>query len=146
VLLAEDWEQGRDGHELGRANNLIGVWTETHTINGRKALITFNQGGTASFDLQGDSVFDVVQSPAHGLWKKIGPRTFISTFLVLEYNRDPGGSLNATAKLQAVYTLSPSGDQYDQKTFITETLADGTVLPVVGPLDSQGVRLTLEPR
>ncbi len=53
------------------------------------------------------------------------------------------GTLYATAKLQARYTLYPAGAQYDQKTFITETLADGTVLPTEGPLESRGVRVII---
>src|SRR5438105_15750743 len=70
VLLAEDEDHGRDrGHEPGKANDLTGVWTQTNDLpSGRKALITFHQDGTASFDLQGDIVVDPVQSHAHGLW------------------------------------------------------------------------------
>jgi hypothetical protein len=68
---------------------------------GHLALLTFNFGGTASFDIQGDVLFTPVQTPEHGLWKRTGDRTFIATFLDIEYNR---------------------GDQYDATIFAQETL------------------------
>ena len=101
------------------------VWLETRSVSQRKVLITFNQDGTASLDTQGDVVFDIIQSHAHGLWKKIDARTFISSFLVLEYDHD--ANLYATVKLQARYTLSPSGDRYTALGFFTETLTNGQV-------------------
>jgi hypothetical protein len=56
--------------------------------SGTMALFAVHQDGTADFDLQGDVVIDPVQSHAHGSWKEHGARTFITTFLVLEYNKD----------------------------------------------------------
>ena len=139
VLLAED-----GGQELGNANDLTGVWTQTYVDLGSLVLATFNEGGTASADQQGDIVFAPVQSHEHGLWRKTGPRTFIASFAVMEYNREPVGSLFGTAILQARYTLYPSGDQYDGLVLITETLTNGTV-NTIGPLRPHGVRLRLTP-
>jgi hypothetical protein len=146
VLLAEEGDHGRDrDHELGKGNDLTGVWTET-LENGYKVLFTFHEDGTADFDLQGDIVFDPVQSHAHGLWKEHGARTFIATFLVLEYNKD--SSLYGTTKLDYVYTLT-SKDTYDAVFFFTETFANGEVNPDAnpfGPIKAHGERLILVPR
>jgi hypothetical protein len=78
-------------------------------------------------DQQGDIIFTPVQSTQQGLWKKIGARTFISSALQLEYNRDDNQSLYGTTDIQAQYTLYPSEDQFDGILVATETLADGTV-------------------
>jgi hypothetical protein len=72
----------------------------------------------------------------------VGARTFISTFLQLEYNKD--ASLYGIAKHQTLYTLYPSEDQYDCTLVVTETLTNGQVNHF-GPLQFHGVRLTLEP-
>ena len=146
VLLAEE-----EDHEPGKGNDLTGVWTQK-LIGGSDIgdiifLVTFHRDGTALVDQQGDVVFDPVQSTQQGLWKKVGARAFISTFLQLEYNKD--ASLYGIAKHQTLYTLYPSGDQYDCTLVVTETLVDGTVnhYPKPGdpPLKFHGVRLTLEP-
>jgi hypothetical protein len=146
VLLAEE-----EDHERGKGNDLTGVWTQK-LIGGSDIgdiifLVTFHRDGTALVDQQGDVVFDPVQSTQQGLWKRVDARTFISTFLQLEYNKD--ASLYGIAKHQTLYTLYPSGDQYDCTIVVTETLMDGTVnhYPKPGdpPIQFHGVRLTLEP-
>src|SRR4029077_21056406 len=104
------------------------VWLETRSVSQRKVLITFNQDGTASLDTQGDVVFDIIQSHAHGLWKKIDARTFISSFLVLEYDHD--ANLYATVKLLSLvpvprdgllYKLVFQGAPDDARTLLTGT-------------------------
>jgi len=129
------------GGEPGKANDLTGVWTQTIS-NGNLWLATFHADGTALVDQQGNVVFDPVQSAQQGLWKKVSARTFISSLLLLEYNKD--ASLYGTVKVQTLYTLYPSGDQYDCNIVATETLANGQV-NVFGPFQAHGVRLTLEP-
>ena len=76
------------GGEPGKANDLTGVWTQTILDNGHLWLATFHADGTALVDQQGNVVFDVVQSAQEGLWKKVSARTFISSLVLLEYNRD----------------------------------------------------------
>jgi hypothetical protein len=96
VLLAEDQDHDRD---RDHGPDLTGVWTQTYADNQHLALVTFNRDGTASFDSQGDIVFDPAQSQAHGLWKQTGVRTFIATFKLLEYNRSSDASLYGTVIL-----------------------------------------------
>jgi hypothetical protein len=145
VLLGEDGNQGRDmGQGFGKPDDLTGVWTQTFVGGSHRWLVTFHQDGTALVDQQGAVLLDVVQSTQQGLWKKIGVRTFISSCLQLEYNRDDTQSLYGTALVQAQYTLYPSGDQFKCRLVVTETLADGEVFHY-GPFQSQGVRFILTP-
>jgi hypothetical protein len=139
VLLAEDGD-----HDRGNVHNLQGVWLQQFGPGGHLALLTFNFGGTASFDIQGDVLFTPVQTPEHGLWKRTGDRTFIATFLDIEYNRDAETSLYGTVKVEFGITLYPSGDQYDATIFAQETLANGQVINY-GPIPAQGTRLQLTP-
>ena len=144
VLLAEDWDHDRDrDHEPGKANDLTGVWLQQFNP-GHLPLLTFNFGGTASFDIQGDVLFTPVQTPEHGLWKRTGARTFIATFLDIEYNRDAEQSLYATVKVEFDIKLYPSGDQYDATIFAQETLTNGQVINY-GPISAHGTRLVLTP-
>jgi hypothetical protein len=131
MLLAEDENHGPD---------LTGVWKQKFANGEHFALVTFHRDGTASFDSQGDIVFDIVQSHAHGLWKQTGDLTFIATFELLEYDRD--ANFVGTVILQVRYKLYPSGDQYDARRVATETLANGQV-NTSPPLDAHGVRLHL---
>ena len=71
-------------------------------------------------------------------------RRFISSCLQLEYNRDNSQSLHGTALVQVLYTLSPSGDQFDCQLVVTETLTTGQVNHF-GPFRYGGVRLILTP-
>jgi hypothetical protein len=138
VLLADDPE-----HEPGNVHDLQGVWLQKPDL-GHLALLTFNFGGTASFDIQGDVLFTPVQTPEHGLWKRTGARTFIATFLDIEYNRDAEQSLYGTVKVEFGITLYPSGDQYDATGFAQETLANGQVINY-GPISAHATRLVLTP-
>jgi len=52
-------------------------------------------------------------TPEHGLWKTTGNRTFITTFLDIEYNRDDQVSLYGTTQVEFGITLYPFGDQYE---------------------------------
>jgi hypothetical protein len=141
VLFADDnRDHGRD-RDRDHGPDLTGVWTQTYAEGGYLVLVTFHQDGTASFDLQGDIVFDPVQSHAHGLWKQTGYRTFIANFKLLEYNRD--SSLYGTTLLLFRYKLYPSGDQYDATLFVRETLANGQ-MPTYPRINAHGVRLVLE--
>lgn len=145
VLLAQDGNQGRDrGHGFGKPDDLTGVWTQTFEGSPHRWLGTFHQDGTALIQQQGDVLFDKVQSTQQGLWKKIGVRTFISSCLQLEYNRDENQSLYGTVIAQGLYTLYPSGDQFKCRLVVTETLANGEVIQYP-PFDSHGVRLILTP-
>jgi hypothetical protein len=139
MLLADDPETFEPGH----AHDLQGVWLQQN-LGGHMALLTFNFGGTASFDIQGDALFTPVQTPEHGLWKRTGARTFIATFLDIEYNRDDQQSLYGIVKSEWGITLNPSGDQYDAKFFAQETLANGQVNNY-GPAFAHATRLVLTP-
>jgi hypothetical protein len=148
VLLAEDGNQGRDmDHGFGKPDDLTGVWTQTFVGDDHRWLVTFHQDGTALVDQQGDVLFTPVQSTQQGLWKKIGARTFISSCLQLEYNRDETQSLYGTVIVQGLYTLDPSGDQFRCRIVATETLANGIVnhYGINPPIISHGVRLILTP-
>jgi hypothetical protein len=139
VLFADD--NGDHGRDRNHGPDLVGVWTQTYIDGGSLTLVTFHQDGTASFDQQGDIVFDPVQSHAHGLWKQTGNRTFIATFKLLEYRHD--ASLYGTVVVLYRYKLYPSGDQYDSTLSFRETLANGQVTTQRGS-DAHGVRLALE--
>jgi hypothetical protein len=145
VLLAQDGNQGRGrDHGFGKLDDLTGVWTQTPVGGGHTFLETFRQDGTEIVDQQGAVLFDVVQSTMQGYWKKIGLRTFISSCLQLEYNRDNDQTLYGTARVQCLYTLYPSGDQFNCRLVVKETLANGQV-NTFGPFQYHGVRLILTP-
>ena len=105
-------------------------------------MATFHRDGTASLDIQGDIVFEPIQSHEHGLRKEHGFLRFIANFFVIEYNRD--ASFAGTVLMQILYELYPSGDQYKATAFFTETLANGQVNQG-GPLTAHGVRRILTP-
>jgi hypothetical protein len=145
VLLAQDGNQGRDrDHGFGKLDDLTGVWTQTPVGGGHTFLETFHQDGTELVDQQGAVLFDPVQSTMQGYWRKIGFRTFISSCLQLEYNHDKDQTLYGTALVQCLYTLYPSGDQFNCRLVVTETLANGQV-NTFGPFQYHGVRFILTP-
>ena len=149
-LLADDGDHDRGrNHGPGNVHDLQGVWLqdEDPKINPGQhlALLTFHADGTASFYIQGDPFFPpAAQTPEHGLWKRTGERTFIATFLCIEYNRDAQVSLYGTVKVGFAITLYPSGDQYDATIFFQETLANGQVN--TGDALVHATRLVLTPR
>jgi hypothetical protein len=63
-------------------------------------LLTFEKGGTVHQDFQGESAFDpaavnppktpfnVVTTPQHGVWQKIGWKAFAATLVAIEAGND----------------------------------------------------------
>jgi len=141
--------QGGD-NEQGKGNDPTGAWIVTDTVTDTSpgsdglptVLATFHKDGTTSGDVRGDVPDGVFSSPSHGVWKKTGARTFTATFISLFYNRD--NSLFAIFEVDANFRLDASGDQYDAKYVVSETLPNGQVNNL-GSGTSHGVRITLKP-
>jgi hypothetical protein len=66
----------------------------------------------------------------------------LATFISLFYNRD--NSVFAIFEVDANFRLDASGDQYDAKYVVSETLPNGQVNNL-GSGTSHGVRITLKP-
>jgi hypothetical protein len=113
-------------------NSLIGSWTATVTPIGMpvppfQTLPNFSIGGTVIVPAQGDSAPRlllpppndqtlVLQSPGVGVWKKIGARTFAVTLVAMLY--DQNGILLGNIKINSIFELNNSGDEFDSETSI----------------------------
>jgi hypothetical protein len=156
VLQAQDWDQinGRD-----KVHDPTGAWLMTP--GGQFfVLITFQRGGTALLDFQGEGAFDpaavnppmpprnVQTLPEHGVWQKTGWKSFVGTFLALEAGNDTrilASTFFRFDKLQFTGRLSESGDHMDLTIVFTFFDADGK--PNGEPSETvqfKGVRVPLE--
>jgi hypothetical protein len=156
VLQAQDWDQinGRD-----KVHDPTGAWLMTPGDQ-FFVLITFQRGGTALLDFQGEGAFDpaavnppmpprnVQTLPEHGVWQKTGWKSFVGTFLALEAGNDTrilASTFFRFDKLQFTGRLSESGDQMDLTIVFTFFNADGK--PNGEPSETvqfKGVRVPLE--
>jgi hypothetical protein len=156
VLQAQDWDQinGRD-----KVHDPTGAWLMTPGDQ-FFVLITFQRGGTALLDFQGEGAFDpaavnppmpprnVQTLPEHGVWQKTGWKSFVGTFLALEAGNDTrilASTFFRFDKLQFTGRLSESGDQMDLTIVFTFFNADGK--PNGEPsatVQFKGVRVPLE--
>ena len=126
---------------MAEDKKLTGSWIATVTPQGQGApppflvLPTFLKGGSVIVSGQGDSAARlllpntpaVLQSAAHGSWKRTGPRTFRVTFLNILYLED--GSLAGTLKVTSIFKVSQSGKEFDSETSIGEVIdSNGNVM------------------
>lgn len=128
LLLAQEWD--RD-HLNGphKVHDPTGAWIAT-VADQFFLLLTFEKGGTVHQDFQGESAFDpaavnppktpfnVVTTPQHGVWQKIGWKAFAATLVAIEAGNDtslspPAATFFRFDKYQYTGTLSESGDQMD---------------------------------
>ncbi|MCI0446111.1 hypothetical protein L0244_23025 [bacterium] len=123
-------------------NKLTGSWIAIVTPVGLPAefvflsLPTFDKDGTVIISAQGDSaarqlipgVSDpVLQSSSHGVWDKIGSRTYAVTTVHVLYYTD--GSLAATFKVRSIFEVSQSGEEFDSLSSVGQMFdPDGNLL------------------
>ncbi len=74
------------------------------------ALETYSAGGGYVETDQLSFMPSSLATPAHGSWKRTGERTFLLTYLTLNY--DTKGTPQGTSKVRQVATLNETGDAY----------------------------------
>ena len=135
VSLAATAPGGSDLLEKHKKNTLTGSWNMTTVLFGNElhAMVTFFEDGTHIHT--GASKNNV---NAHGIWKKIGSRTFY------EENREyvfESEALALFADTKEVIELSKDGDSWVGEAVTELKTLDGTVVNVV-PFTIYGTRMT----
>jgi hypothetical protein len=164
TLFAQEWDHfnGRD-----KVHDPTGVWLlNTNVIPPPTTtpvffLITFNQGGTVTEDIQGESAFDpaavnppptppanVQTSPQHGVWQRTGWNTFAATLFTIEWQiitgPEPASPVFQFTKLQYTGKLQESGDKMELGGTFTHYSQEGKQKGDSIPFKANGVRIPLE--
>jgi len=130
---------------------LVGSWVETVTFPaevGRppiESLGTFHADGTMTCSDQGavtTTGMPGVFTSCHGVWRHLHGHTFAYTSM--ELISDLSGNLVGHLKVRGVYSVSPSGTEYDGVSFAEIVLVDGTVV-FSSEVANAGKRIQLEP-
>ena len=104
-------------------NTLTGVWELRATLNGQSVVffVTYHDDGTL-FATPPTSI----NINAHGLWKKVGRRTFVEKNR--EFAADPNGELTLIAETTEIITLGDDKLSYTSDAVTEIQDFDGNVL------------------
>jgi hypothetical protein len=150
VVATATMASAQGGH-VGATNKkaLVGSWLETVTFppeTGRptlKSLATFHGDGTMVASDQGSVTTEppTAFSSGHGVWTHREKRTFAYNILYLI--SDLSGNLVGYLKVQGVYTVSQSGNEYTGTSHAEVLDTDGNVLFTVD-VTNAGQRIQVE--
>jgi hypothetical protein len=125
-----------------------GSWLFTVTIKSSSGLPsqiigleTYAVGGGYTETDQLSFMPSSLATPAHGSWKRTGKRTFLLTYLTLNY--DTKGTPQGTSKVRQVATLNETGDAYSGSGNFDVYDVHGKVL-VSGTFTIQATRIRIE--
>jgi hypothetical protein len=110
--IAASADDGDDGDERGLGRHgIVGTWQATvnrgPALPPVKSLHVFTKDGTM-IESGNDTLY---RSPAYGVWKYVGNRTYATTMVVHRFS--PTGAYLGTHKINANRQLSPEGDSYN---------------------------------
>ncbi len=104
-------------------NTLTGVWELRATLNGQPVVffVTYHDDGTLFATPP-----TTININAHGLWEKVGPRTYVEKNR--EFAADPNGELTLIAETTEVITLGHDKLSYTSDAVTEIQDLDGNVL------------------
>jgi hypothetical protein len=138
VFLITGFAVTESSHPQTRAK-LVGTWIVymDHLPDVPPLLFTFHQDGTLIGSVPGDCA-----SNAHGVWKKVSPRTYNCTQMSYVF----GENCKITYIQKANFRIVVSKDGMSSKfeVWMQTMLPDGTVVKEITETDT-AVRMTVEP-
>jgi hypothetical protein len=120
-------------------NSLTGSWDSQFTVGNltRLLLVTFQQDGTTS-----STPSETVVSTARGVWKKVGPRTFVEKNL--SYIFGPDGKVAVISEVTKVIELSEDGQSYAAEGSAVLRFPNGNPAPGGGMFSETATRITID--
>ena len=119
-------------------NTLTGVWELRATINGQPVLFFATYHGDGTLSATPPIAINV---NAHGIWEKMGPRTFVEKNR--EFAADPNGELTLIAETTEVITLGDDNLSYTSDAVTEIQDFDGNVLSTLS-YTIHATRMTLD--
>lgn len=144
VALLALWSLGAEAHPRGHAHrSLVGSWEVTIQPEGGATvpgLVTYHADGVLISS--GTPPPGLSVSSGHGVWKRVGHRTFVLTFKLFQLRADR--SIDSTLKVTERLVLNRSFTAYEGEATLELFFPGGGSFVIPGVFATQGTRIRVE--